>query len=74
MIGRTLGHAAGSPATSIYARLSLDPVRASVNAAEAAMVEAGGDAARKLLPGTNSDEANGDEANGDEANGEPAGD
>ena len=38
------------------------------------MVEAGGDAARKLLPGTNSDEANSDEANGDEANGEPAGD
>ncbi len=74
LIGRTLGHAAGSPATSIYARLSLDPVRASLNAAEAAMVEAGGDAARKLLPGTNSDEANSDEVNGDEVNGEPAGD
>ena len=59
LIGRTLGHAAGSPATSIYARLSLDPVRASINAAEAAMVEAGGDAAKKLLPS---------------ANGEPAGD
>lgn len=40
LIGKSLGHAAGSPATSIYTRLTLDPVRASVNAAEAAILAA----------------------------------
>jgi integrase len=40
VIGKTLGHKPGSKATSIYARLNLDPVRASVDAATAAMVAA----------------------------------
>jgi integrase len=40
IIGKSLGHKAGSPATAIYSRLSLDPVRASVDTAVAAMVAA----------------------------------
>ena len=37
IVGRTLGH--NSPeATSVYARLNLDPVRASIEAATAAML------------------------------------
>lgn len=41
IIGKTLGHAPGSKATSIYARMNLDPVREAINVAAAAMVEAG---------------------------------
>jgi integrase len=40
LIGKTLGHAPGSHATSVYARLSLDPVRESVNGVEAAILTA----------------------------------
>ncbi len=40
IIGRSLGHRPGSPATAVYARLELDPVRASVETAAAAMLEA----------------------------------
>src|SRR5437867_2233057 len=40
IIGRSLGHAR-QETTQIYARLNLDPVRASVNAATAAIAEAG---------------------------------
>ena len=39
-IGRALGHAAGSKATSIYSRLDLAPIRASVQAAATAMMAA----------------------------------
>lgn len=38
IIGRSLGHSDGSPATAVYARLSLDPVRESVSKAAAAML------------------------------------
>jgi len=41
IIGTSLNHKS-QQATAIYARLDLDPVRASVNAATAAMMEAGG--------------------------------
>jgi integrase len=41
IIGKSLGHKSAS-ATMIYARLSLDPVRASVAAATSAMLAAGG--------------------------------
>jgi len=41
IIGKSLGHKSPD-ATMIYARLSLDPVRQSVNTATAAMMEAGG--------------------------------
>ncbi len=41
VIGKTLGHAAGSRATSVYARLNLDPVRESIEKATTAMLEAG---------------------------------
>ena len=41
IIGKSLNHKS-QQATAIYARLDLDPVRASVNAATAAMMEAGG--------------------------------
>ena len=40
IIARSLGHRPGSPATAIYARLELDPVRASVEGAAAAMLAA----------------------------------
>jgi integrase len=40
IIGKTLGHAPGSRATSVYARLDLDPVRKSVEMATAAMMAA----------------------------------
>ncbi len=40
IIAKSLGHAAGSSATKIYSRLNLDPVRASVNLATAALVAA----------------------------------
>jgi hypothetical protein len=40
LIGKTLGHAPGSPATAVYARLSLDPVRQSVNGVETAILAA----------------------------------
>jgi len=42
IIGKSLGHRDGSPATAIYARLTMDPVRDSVEKAGAAMLEAGG--------------------------------
>ena len=41
IIGRSLGHN-DLQSTQVYARLQLDPVRESVNAAGAAMLEAGG--------------------------------
>jgi len=41
IIGKSLGHKSAD-ATMIYARLSLDPVRASLNTATSAMLEAGG--------------------------------
>ncbi len=41
IIGKSLGHKSPD-STMIYARLSLDPVRQSVNTATAAMMEAGG--------------------------------
>lgn len=41
IIGKSLGHKTAQ-ATAIYARLDLDPVRQSVNAATAAMLEAAG--------------------------------
>lgn len=40
IIGKSLGHAAGSSATSVYARLDLSPVRQAVGAAVDAMVAA----------------------------------
>jgi len=40
IIGKTLGHAPGSKATSVYARLNLDSVRQSVEVATAAMIAA----------------------------------
>lgn len=40
VIGKSLGHRDGSQATAIYARLNLDPVRASVDTAVAAMLAA----------------------------------
>ena len=41
LIGKSLGHKTPQ-ATAIYARLDLDPVRASVSAAASAMLAAGG--------------------------------
>ncbi len=41
IIGKSLGHAPGSRATSVYARLNLDPVRESIEKATAAMMAAG---------------------------------
>jgi integrase len=41
IIGKSLNHKS-QQATAIYARLDLDPVRASVNTATAAMMEAAG--------------------------------
>lgn len=38
IIGKSLGHAAGSRATSVYARLNVDPVRDSMEAATVAML------------------------------------
>ena len=40
IIGKSLGHRAGSSSTAIYARLNLDPVRESVDKATAAMLKA----------------------------------
>lgn len=40
VIGKSLGHKPGSPVTAIYARMNLDPVRASVDVAVAAIVAA----------------------------------
>lgn len=40
IIGKSLGHKAGSPATAVYARMNLDPVRASVDIAVQAIVAA----------------------------------
>jgi integrase len=40
IIGASLGHEPGSPATAVYARLNLDPVKASVDVAVAAMLAA----------------------------------
>lgn len=42
VIGKSLGHRPGSPATAVYARLEMDPVRASVLAAGEAILAAGG--------------------------------
>jgi integrase len=41
MVGKALGHASGSNATAIYARLNLDPIRASIAKATAAIMAAG---------------------------------
>jgi hypothetical protein len=60
-IGKSLGHR-DQATTAIYSKLDLGPVRASLNAAEAAIINAAGDAAKILLPGTNSDEANSEPA------------
>jgi integrase len=38
IIGKSLGHAAGSKATAVYARLGLDPVRASLDVATGKMI------------------------------------
>jgi|KBSMisStaDraftv2_1062788.scaffolds.fasta_scaffold38063_1 integrase len=37
IIGKSLGHQPGSPATAVYAQLNVDPVRQSVNAANEAL-------------------------------------
>ena len=42
VIGKSLGHRAGSPATAVYARLEMDPVRESVERAAQNMREAAG--------------------------------
>jgi hypothetical protein len=50
IIGRSLGHK-NVATTAVYARLDLDPVRASVNtAADAIMAAANGHAPKKALP------------------------
>ncbi len=41
IIGKSLGHAHGSRATNVYARLELQPVREAVNAATSAILAAG---------------------------------
>jgi integrase len=41
VIGKSLGHAADSKATSVYARLQVDPVRKALTDATAAMIAAG---------------------------------
>ncbi len=46
IIGKTLGHAVGSRATQVYARLAVDPIRKSVDRATDAMLEAGGSSAK----------------------------
>lgn len=40
IIGKALGHAPGSKATSVYARLNTDPVKASIDIATTALLEA----------------------------------
>lgn len=72
-IGKSLGHR-DQATTAIYSRLDLGPVRASLNAAETAIINAAGDAAKILLPSANGEPANSEPANSDETNGEPAGD
>lgn len=47
IIGRSLGHKAGSPATAVYARMDLTPVRAAVDTAVAAMQGAATKPAKK---------------------------
>ncbi len=42
VIGKSLGHRPGSPATAVYARLEMDPVRESVERAAQKMQEAAG--------------------------------
>lgn len=42
MVGKMLGHAEGSKASAVYARLGLDPVRAAADQAIRAMLQAGG--------------------------------
>jgi len=42
IIGKSLGHRSGSSATRIYARLDLDPVKKSVDAATTAMLDRAG--------------------------------
>ncbi len=41
VIGKVLGHRPGSPATSVYARLAVDPQRQAMEAATTAMLTAG---------------------------------
>jgi len=41
IIGKSLGHGVNTTATQVYARLDLDPIRASVNKATSAMLAAG---------------------------------
>ncbi|MGA9305604.1 MAG: tyrosine-type recombinase/integrase [Candidatus Sulfotelmatobacter sp.] len=52
MVGKALGHADGSSATKIYGRLNLDPIRASVGKATAAILAA---ADPKMLEAKNTD-------------------
>ena len=47
IIGKSLGHAHGSRATNVYARLDLEPVRTAVTAATSAMLEAAETPAKK---------------------------
>ena len=49
VIGKSLGHRS-QQATAIYSRLDLDPVRASVEGAVSAMVEAGKQSGAKVVP------------------------
>lgn len=51
IIGKSLGHAPGSPATTVYARLTLAPVRQAVEQATAALTEAAGGGANKRRKG-----------------------
>ena len=49
IIGKSLGHAHGSRATNVYARLDLEPVRTAVTAATSAILEAAEPAKRKRI-------------------------
>ncbi len=49
VIGKSLGHRS-QQATAIYSRLDLDPVRASVEQATAAMIEAGKQTGAEVIP------------------------
>ena len=50
VIGKSLGHR-NTSSTAIYARLNLDPVRASMERAATAMLDAGGDDISPLRSG-----------------------
>ena len=50
IIGKALGHAPGSSATAVYARMNLDPVRAAMESANAAISAAMRKKPKLLLP------------------------